>query len=140
MRASVRRLEHFLICQLLRVSLEPIVDDYLQQWQRAMDERETLPDPLELAQTAADNGIPILAFAPLDAYLNRCADDWRLPDAERIVTAIVHGHAEVRFMIDKTCRCPARRNLCAVPTPAGRDDFFDWATLATPVDAPESTV
>ena len=126
MRASIRRLEHFLICQLLRVSLEPIVDDYLRQWQRAMDERETLPDPLELAQTAADNGIPILAFAPLDAYLNRCADDWRLPDAERIITAIVHGHAEVRFMVDKTCRCPARRNLCAVPTIRGRkDDFYD---------------
>lgn len=125
MRASIRRLERYLICQLLRVSLEPIVDDYLQQWQRAMDEREILPDPLELAQTAADNGIPILAFNPLSAYLDGCAERWRLPDPERIIAAIVHGHAEMRFMIDKTCRCPARRNLCALPTPGGRDDFYD---------------
>ena len=125
MPASIRQLERFLICQLLRVSLEPIVEDYLEQWQRAMNDREILPDPLELAQTAADNGIPILAFAPLSAYLEGCAEDWRLPHSDRIIAAIVHGHAEMRFMVGKTCRCPARRDLCAVPTLGDRDDFYD---------------
>ncbi len=125
MLASVRRLERYLVCQIAQVMLEPIVEDYLTQWQIAMDERKTLPDPFELAQTISDNGVPILAFTPLHAYLMGCADNWRLPDLDRIIATIVHGHAEMRFKLDQVCRCPARKNLCGRLTPRADPTPYD---------------
>ena len=117
MLASIRRLERYLVCQVAQATLDPIVEDYLTQWQLAMDERKTLPDPFELAQTISDNGVPILAFTPLHAYLTGCADDWRLPDTDRIIACVVHGHAEMRFKLDQICRCPARKKLIGRLTP-----------------------
>lgn len=112
MLATIRRLERYLVCQLAQVTLEPLVEDYLERWQAALDSRRMLPDPIEFAQTISDKGVPILAFTPLHAYLTGCADDWRLPDPDRIIATIVHGHAEMRLKLDQTCRCPARKNLC----------------------------
>jgi hypothetical protein len=112
MLATIRRLERYLVCQLAQVTLEPLVEDYLERWQIALDNRRMLPDPIEFAQTISDNGVPILAFTPLHAYLMGCADDWRLPDPDRIIATIVHGHAEMRLKLDRTCRCPARKDLC----------------------------
>ena len=81
MLASLRRLERFLVCQsrpgYARTHRRGLPG---RNGRLAMDERKTLPDPFDLAQTVSDNGVPILAFTPLHAYLMGCADNWRLPD------------------------------------------------------------
>ena len=115
MRAALRSIDRYLVCQVIQVLLEPIVDDFVTRWQYAIDEHQPLPSPLELVTTATDNGIPFLTFHPLRAYLEGCARGNRVPDPARIVTTIVHGHAEMNFIFDKPCRCPARKVLVRSP-------------------------
>ena len=90
-----------------------------------MDEGDAPPGPLELVEAATDNGIPILAYHPVRAYLEGCARGNRVPDPARIITTIVHGHAEMNFMFDKTCRCPARKVLCTPLRATTHDPFYD---------------
>ena len=115
MRAALRSIDRYLVCQVIQVLLEPIVEDYIARWLHAMDVGETPPGPLDLAEAVTSNGVPIISFHPLRAYLDGCARDNHVPDPVRIVTCIVHGHAEMNFMFDKCCRCPARKVLCPSP-------------------------
>ena len=83
MRAALRSIDRYLVCQVIQVLLEPIVDDFVTRWQYAIDEHQPLPSPLELVTTATDNGIPFLTFHPLRAYLEGCARGNRVPDPAR---------------------------------------------------------
>ena len=69
MRSALRSIDRYLVCQVIQVLLEPIVEDYIARWLHAMDEGDTPPGPLELVEAATDNGIPILAYHPVRAYL-----------------------------------------------------------------------
>ena len=104
-------LERYLVCQLAQVTLVPIVQDYVDRWRDAMESGSPLPDMLDIVEAAAEEDVPILTVASVDPYLRQCARTGRVPDPARIVTAIVHGFAEVRFAQDRTCRCPARQPL-----------------------------
>ena len=123
---GIDALERYLVCQLAQVALIPIVQDYVDRWRDAMENGSPLPDMLEIVEAAAEQDVPILTIASVDPYLRGCARHGRVPDAARVVTAIVHGFAEVRFAQDKTCRCPARQPLGeARILPSGRLAFFD---------------
>ena len=115
MRAALRGIDRYLVCQVIQVLLEPIVEDYIARWLHATDVGEIPPGPLDLVEAVTDNGVPILSFHPLRAYLEGCLEGNRVPDPARIITCIVHGHAEMNFAFDKPCRCPARKVL--VPSP-----------------------
>ncbi len=115
MRAALRTMDRYLVCQVIQVLLEPIVEDYIARWLHATDMGEFPPDALDLAEAATSNGVPILSFHPLRAYIDACARGNRVPDPARIIQTIVHGHAEMNFAFDKPCRCPARKVL--VPSP-----------------------
>ena len=104
-------LERYLVCQLAQVTLVPIVQDYVDRWRDAMESGSPLPDMLEIVEAAAEEDVPILTVTSVDPYLRQCARTGRVPDPARVVTAIVHGFAEVRFAQDRTCRCPARQPL-----------------------------
>ena len=104
-------LERYLVCQLAQVTLAPIVQDYVDRWRDAMESGRPLPDVLEIVEAAAAEDVPILTIASVDPYLRYYARTKRIPDPARIITAIVHGFAEVRFAQDRTCRCPARQPL-----------------------------
>lgn len=104
-------LERYLVCQLAQVTLIPIVQDYVDRWRDAMESGSALPDMLEIVEAAAEEDVPILTVASVDPYLRQCARTGRVPDPARVITAIVHGFAEVRFAQDRTCRCPARQPL-----------------------------
>ena len=108
---GVDALERYLVCQLAQVTLVPIVQDYVDRWRDAMESGAPLPDVLEIVEAAAAEDVPILTIASLDPYLRGCARRGRVPDPARVVTAIVHGFAEVRFAQGRTCRCPARQPL-----------------------------
>ena len=121
-------LERYLVCQLAQVTLYPIVEDYVDRWRDTMEAGGELPDMLDIVEAAAAEDVPILTIASLQPYLRQCARSGRLPDPARIVTAIVHGFAEVRFVRDRTCRCPARQPLGeARILPSERLAFLDDA-------------
>ena len=121
-------LERYLVCQLAQVTLVPIVQDYVDRWRDAMESGSALPDMLDLVEAAAEEDVPILTVASVDPYLRQCARTGRVPDPARVVTAIVHGFAEVRFAQDRTCRCPARQPLGeARILPSERLAFFNDA-------------
>ncbi len=121
-------LERYLVCQLAQVTLVPIVRDYVDRWRDAMESGSPLPDVLEIVEAATEQDVPILTIASVDPYLRGCARHGRVPDPARVVTAIVHGFAEVRFAQDRTCRCPARQPLGeARILPSERLAFFDDA-------------
>ncbi len=121
-------LERYLVCQLAQVTLYPIVEDYVDRWRDAMENGNPLPDVLDIVEAAAEEDVPILTIASVDPYLRGCAKDGRIPDPARVVTAIVHGFAEVRFAMDRNCRCPARQQLGEPRLfPSARLAFFDDA-------------
>ncbi|MCY4581730.1 MAG: hypothetical protein OXE50_02860 [Chloroflexi bacterium] len=108
---GIDALERYLVCQLAQVTLVPIVEDYIDRWREAMESGNPLPDVLEIVEAAAAEDVPVLTIASVAPYLRQCARDRRLPDLARVVTAIVHGFAEVRFGGRTTCGCPARQSL-----------------------------
>lgn len=121
-------LERYLVCQLAQVTLVPIVQDYVDRWRDAMESGSPLPDMLDIVEAAAEEDVPILTVASVDPYLRQCARTGRVPDPARVVTAIVHGFAEVRFAQDRICRCPARQPLGeARILPSERLAFFNDA-------------
>ena len=125
---GIDALERYLVCQLAQVTLIPIVQDYVDRWRDATENGSPLPDMLEIVEAAAEQDVPILTIASVDPYLRGCARHGRVPDPARVVTAIVHGFAEVRFAQDRTCRCPARQPLGeARILPSERLAFFDDA-------------
>ncbi|MDE2838035.1 MAG: hypothetical protein OXL97_11095 [Chloroflexota bacterium] len=128
MPGGIDALERYLVCQLAQVTLFPIVEDYIDRWSDAMESGNPLPDTLDLVEAAAAEDVPILTIASVDPYLRQCARTGRVPDPARVMTAIVHGFAEVRFVRDRACRCPARQPLAeARILPSERLAFFDDA-------------
>ena len=128
MPSGMDAMERYLVCQLAQVTLFPIVEDYVDRWREAMESGNPLPDMLDLVEAAAAHDVPILTLASVDPYLRGCAKGARVPDPARVVTAIVHGFAEVRFARGRTCRCPARQSLDeARILPSERLAFFDDA-------------
>ena len=125
MPTGIDALERYLVCQLAQVTLFPIVEDYVDCWREAMESGNELPDMLDIIEAAAAEGVPVLTIASLQPYLRQCLRSGRVPDPARIVTAIVHGFAEVRFA-QGACRCPARQPLGeARILPSERLAFFD---------------
>ena len=126
MTNAIDALERYLVCQLAQVNLFPIVEDYIDRWRDATENGNPLPDVLEIVEAAAAQDVPILTIASVDPYLRQCARSNRVPDPARVVTAIVHGFAEVRFFGRKVCGCPARQ-LLEDPRvlPSERLAFFD---------------
>ena len=126
MPSGIDALERYLVCQLAQATLHPIVHDYVDRWREAMESGDRLPDMLDIVEAAAREDVPILTLASVDPYLRGCARAGRVPDPARVITAIVHGFAEVRFARDKTCRCPARQSLEELRLlPSERLAFFD---------------
>lgn len=123
---GIDALERRLVCQLAQVTLYPIVEDYIDRWRDAMESGNPLPDVLDIVEAAAAQDVPILTIASVDPYLRGCARTNRVPDPARVITAIVHGFAEVRFFGRKVCGCPARQLLEETRVlPSERLAFFD---------------
>ena len=110
MNANLKALESLLQCPLNQIALEPIVNDYVESWKRCMERGEPFTDPDELIAVVESEGIPVPTVGPLWSYLGRCAEELTVPNPRRIVTAIVHGYAEVNFMTG-LCPCPLRQPL-----------------------------
>ena len=128
MTNAITALERYLVCQLAQVILFPIVEDYVDRWRDAMESGNPLPDVLDIVEAAAEKDVPILTIASVDPYLRHCAKTSRVPDPARVVTAIVHGYAEVRFPGRTVCGCPARQSLEETRVlPSERLAFFDDA-------------
>ena len=126
MTAAVGALERYLVCQLAQVALLPIAVDFAERWSVALEAGAPLPDVLEIVEAAAQEDVPILTIASVDIYLRGCAKGRRVPDPARVVTAIVHGYAEMRLAEGRTCRCPARQPLGEPRIlPSERLAFFD---------------
>ena len=126
MTNAITSLERYLVCQLAQVTLFPIVEDYVDRWRDAMESGNPLPDVVDIVEAAAREDVPILTIASVDPYLRHCAKTSRVPDPARVVTAIVHGYAEVRLAHGRTCRCPARQPLGEPRIlPSERLAFFD---------------
>ena len=122
---AIDAVERYLVCQLAQVNLFPIVEDYVDRWREAMENGDPVPDVLEIVAAATAQDVPILTIASVDPYLRHCAKTKRIPDPARVVTAIVHGFAEVRFPGRKVCGCPARQSLDeARVLPSERLAFF----------------
>ena len=111
-----------------QVALLPIAVDFAERWSAALETGAPLPDLLEIVEAAAEEDVPILTIASVEPYVRGCAKDGRVPDPARVVTAIVHGYAEVRMAVGRTCRCPARQPLTEPRIlPSERLAFFDDA-------------
>ena len=116
MRNTLRSLERYLACQVAQVQLRPIAEDYVERWKLAQQQGRPLPDLDEIITAAAAVRVPTLNDGPLIDYIYQCADDYSVPDPDRIIQAIAHGYPQDNLMNhDKTCRCPARKLLCHNP-------------------------
>ena len=125
MRFAVRSLARYHACIRAQIDLMPAAEAYVEQWKDAMERRGLLPDYEDYFRNAAYAvRVPILDDGPYAAYLEGCANDWRLPDPARIVQAIVHAHAEKHLLFNKRCGCPARQMLLSPVQEEGRED--DW--------------
>ena len=113
MTARLKALERRLACLRAQVALYPVAENFAESWQQAQERGEALPDVLDLVEAAGRAAVPVLALAPVDAYLKRCAKMARVPDPQRMVMAIVHGYAESKLigLYGETCTCPAREPL-----------------------------
>ena len=125
MRSAVRSLARYHACIRAQIDLMPAAEAYVEQWKEAMERRGTLPAYEDYFRDAAYAArVPILDDGPYAAYLEGCADDYRLPDPARIVQAIVHAHAEKHLLINKRCGCPARQKLLSRVQEEGTED--EW--------------
>ena len=125
MRSAVRSLARYHACIRAQIDLMPAAEAYVEQWKEAMERRGTLPAYEDYFRDAAYAArVPILDDGPYAAYLEGCADDYRLPDPARIVQAIVHAHAERHLLINKRCGCPARQMLLSRVQEEGLED--EW--------------
>ena len=113
MTARLKALERYLACLRAQAALYPVAENFATRWERAIAGGEPPPDVLDLVEAANRVAVPVLALAPVDAYLKRCARMERVPDPQRVVTAIVHGYAEAKLigLYGETCTCPARERL-----------------------------
>lgn len=117
MTARLKALERYVACLRAQAVLHPVVENFVECWQQALEQGGPLPEILDLVEAAGRVAVPVLAVAPVRAYLNQCARTARVPDPNRIVTAIVHGYAEANLMglNGETCTCPARELLLKRP-------------------------
>lgn len=117
MTARLKALERRLACLRAQAALYPVAENFAGCWQDALERGGPLPDVLDLVEAAAGVSVPVLAVAPVNAYLKRCAKMARVPDPQRMVIAIVHGYAESRLigLYGETCTCPARQPLLKRP-------------------------
>ncbi len=125
MTARLKTLERRLACLRAQAALMPVAESFADCWQQALDQGGPPPDVLDLIEAAARVAVPVLAVAPVAAYLKRCAKMARVPDPQRIVMAVVHGYAEANLMgmNGETCACPARQLLLKPrPTFGGPSD------------------
>ncbi len=112
MRSALRSLHRYYACLAAQAALEPVADDFVEQWEVAIEQGEPPPDLPDLFLAVASAGVPILSPLPIASYLRECARDQRVPNPLRIIQAIAHAHAELDLSnMDQTCRCPARRPL-----------------------------
>ena len=107
MIAAVRRLERAYPCHRAQAALQPIAEAYADRWQRALERSLPLPDVFDLIQAAVADRVPILAAGPLLSYIDRCAQDRRVPEPHRIVLNFVHGYTSPAT--------PSRPNAAATP-------------------------
>ena len=113
MTARLKALERQLACLRAQAALYPVAEEFAGRWQDALDRGGPLPEILDLIEAVGQAAVPMLAVAPVDAYLKRCAKASHVPDPNRVVMAIVHGYAESRLigLYGETCTCPARQPL-----------------------------
>ncbi len=127
MTARLKALERRLACLRAQAALYPVVENFAERWQGALERGGPAPEILDLVEAATRVSVPIIDIVPLEAYLKGCARGGRVPDPLRVVTAIVHGYAETRFigLNGETCSCPMRERLLkprrTFGGPAGRD-------------------
>lgn len=116
-------LARYYACIRAQIELMPAAEAYVEEWRKAMEKRGLLPDYEDYFRDAACAArVPILDDGPYIAYLEGCADDYRLPDPARIVQAIVHAYAETHLWFDKRCGCPARQMLLSPVQEEGGED------------------
>ena len=117
MTARLKGLERRLACLRAQVVLYPLAENFAEAWREALEQGGHLPETLDLIEAAGRVAVPVLAVAPIDAYLRQCARTQRVPDPNRMVTAVVHGYAEANLMgmNGETCACPARQPLLKKP-------------------------
>ena len=126
MRIAVGALSRRFACLRAQIELMPAAEAYVEQWKDAMERRGLLPEYTDYFREAAYAvRVPILDEGPYAAYLEGCADDWRLPDPARIVQTIVHAYAEQHLWFDKRCGCPARQLLLSPVREEGNEEDRD---------------
>ena len=133
MIAAVRRLERAYPCHRAQAALQPIAEAYAGRWQRALERSLPLPDVFDLIQAAVADRVPILAAGPLLSYIDRCAQDRRVPEPHRIVLNFVHGYILTRHPFKAKCRCHAP---LALPSPQPQPTSPDAAPPPPPPSFP----
>ncbi|MCY4581469.1 MAG: hypothetical protein OXE50_01525, partial [Chloroflexi bacterium] len=113
MTARLKALERYLACLRAQAALSPVVEKFVERWEQALERGGPAPDILALVEDATRVSVPIIDIVPLNSYLKHCAKVARVPDPGRVITAIVHGYAEMRFigLNGETCTCPLRERL-----------------------------
>lgn len=103
MRNRLRVLERTFPCQRGQIIIEPIIENFVEEWANAQETNAPLPDSIDLAQRVIKAGVPVLTLAPLTSYLSQCKRDTRIPEPERLAETIIHGYLELR--LKTTCPC-----------------------------------
>ena len=111
MRDRLRTLERQLACQRAQVLAQRAAEEYVEAFERALNDGIDTPDERDLVQATVALGVLPLRPGPILNHVRQCRQDHRAPNIELLVQLVVHGFARGRFRPNQRCACLARRPL-----------------------------
>ena len=89
MMLRLRFLERSLVRERAFIAVSDIVDDFLLQWDRALGDGPTPPDPFDFIRALTRAGFYLPTSARAFNYLDDCRRKSKMPDRELLVRTLL---------------------------------------------------
>ena len=104
-RNSIEALERKLAVPLAVVRLQPLAEEFCDEWNVAHSDHKPLPESHPFIQRIAGRGFRLNTFMALRNYIERCRERKEFPQPRQIVNALlpqaaVLGFVQARFSSD----------------------------------------
>ena len=89
MMSRLRALERAFVLERMAIALEPVVNEIVDRFRRAVTERRSPPDPLELLDLLREAGLYVPGALRAINYLEDCTADGRPLDAKTLFQTLL---------------------------------------------------
>ena len=89
LRARIRTLRRKLARPYAQVIVQPMADDFCDEWARAQAERVPTPSAQSFVRRVADAGLRLKTFTAAAIYIERCAEERRQPYPSSLLRALL---------------------------------------------------